>query len=439
MQRLGVGLGLDHFLYITPRRNFTTLDGSSWFNIPDIELDGDFKIKGKFSTTDTSQTYNMLIGGSGNNYIAVQSDGNFRYSFDSTLTVVGSTLNLNDGKIHEYEVERVGTSVTTKINDALISTDTNAGTFSIAKLGAYSNGSTFNMIGVVADYLIWKEGVLIRDYPIDEDFSTTSILVNRATTLGVEKVTNGDFATDSDWTLNGWTIGSGKINATNEELNATQDIGSTIGVQYLVQYDLVSISNGDFRAILGTGLGTVVNSVGTYTELITQAFNTIIGLDARFNFTGSIDNVSVKQADGYGTAIGSPSSELFTLVGRDWLGVEELLNPNFATNSDWSAATGFTISGGKLNINGTGGAFTYQSKVYPVGYIYKLDTLISGYVSGLLRMYQGSTSDVIIYVSANGRYTDIGVRDGNSFYIQCSTAFSGSVDYVSLKRILQAP
>ena len=129
---------------------------------------------------------------------------------------------------------------------------------------------------------------------VDEDG-----LVNYAEIVGSEEITNGDFATDSDWTneISGWTISNGKANysGVNPVASFQQNISLSVGKIYKVTYTISNRQQGDFRILLGNTAGTINNSDGTYTEYITYSSGSFFYLQARSSFIGSIDNVSVKE------------------------------------------------------------------------------------------------------------------------------------------------
>ena len=77
-------------------------------------------------------------------------------------------------------------------------------------------------------------------------------------TLGSELITNGDFATDSDWTLQtGWSISDGKLRASNvSAANAVQNQAFTQGVTYKITYTVSDYVKGEVRArLVGGGSG----------------------------------------------------------------------------------------------------------------------------------------------------------------------------------------
>ena len=64
--------------------------------------------------------------------------------------------------------------------------------------------------------------------------------------------------------------------------------------------------------------------------------------------------------DGSAVNIDSDDSELFTPDGIDWLGLELNTNGDFDTDTDWTKGSGWTISAGTANYDGTGGTSSLQ-------------------------------------------------------------------------------
>jgi hypothetical protein len=115
-----------------------------------------------------------------------------------------------------------------------------------------------------------------------------------------ELVTNGDFATDSDWsTPTGWSISNGTLQGTNaNEISATQGGFSFLNKSFKVEYTITEISQGGIKVFLGGSQSTPQRSaVGTYVEYIDiTSGNSTLYIYGINNFTGKIDNVSVKIA-----------------------------------------------------------------------------------------------------------------------------------------------
>ena len=137
-------------------------------------------------------------------------------------------------------------------------------------------------------------------------------------TAGSEEVTNGDFATDSNWTKGtGWTISGGKAVS-----------NSSVGFQSLSQSNAISNSNGKtFKCnftISGYSSGTValyisgfinnsyfVGANGDYEIYIMVSQGTSGNVEFLTNssgFTGSIDNVSIKEVQGFTSPDGTTNA-----------------------------------------------------------------------------------------------------------------------------------
>ena len=118
-----------------------------------------------------------------------------------------------------------------------------------------------------------------------------------------ELVTNGDFATDSDWTKGtGTTISGGNANFVNATgVSLYQNIGTQTGT-VKVEFTVTNYTSGTLNVYSGgnQGAGTVnvsANALGTYIAYVVRTGgnnNVIFG--SINNFVGSIDNVSVKEA-----------------------------------------------------------------------------------------------------------------------------------------------
>jgi len=122
-----------------------------------------------------------------------------------------------------------------------------------------------------------------------------------ASTAGSEKVVNGDFATDSDWTKgSGWTISGGNASKTGTDLSylTQSSLTSVIGKTYNVKVSVTNVTTGYWRIdnfTQGTSYTTDKEIDITFTATTTGNFK-ILGWNG---FNGSIDNVSVKEVQGF--------------------------------------------------------------------------------------------------------------------------------------------
>jgi len=121
-------------------------------------------------------------------------------------------------------------------------------------------------------------------------------------------VTNGDFATDSNWTKGtGWTISGGTASCDgsqsgNSELVQQNGVGGVsldiqVGNAYELTFTLTRSAGGITNTeIGGTYEGTTISSSGTHSKIITaSSTNDRITFTANSDFVGSIDNVIVKE------------------------------------------------------------------------------------------------------------------------------------------------
>ena len=120
-------------------------------------------------------------------------------------------------------------------------------------------------------------------------------------TEGAEEVVNGDFATDSDWTKGtGITIAGGVALFTSvssgQQLNQVP-LRAVTGKRYKISYEIKTRTEGAFSASIGGTLSLNQNSeVGVYTEYLTATGADSFYIRSRGTTSGSIDNVSVKEA-----------------------------------------------------------------------------------------------------------------------------------------------
>ena len=127
-------------------------------------------------------------------------------------------------------------------------------------------------------------------------------LVEDVALLGSELITDGDFASDSDWTFldDSWKIIDGKLILTDTSTtNVYQAIGLVQNKFYKIVFTIANTTLGGVRVRLGTGAITSKFTNGTHTIYLEQtttndAFR--FYADSSGVFNGSIDNVSVKEA-----------------------------------------------------------------------------------------------------------------------------------------------
>ena len=172
--------------------------------------------------------------------------------------------------------------------------------------------------------------------------------------LGSEEVVNGDFATDSDWLKGaGWTISGGTANAAIPVASGlTAIVGAlTIGTTYKLTYTISNYSAGNIVIQAGwQSSGTSRSANGTYTEYLVCAGDTKVAFLGTSSFTGSIDNVSVKEYLGQSVVPGSGcGSWLFESQSTNLVPYSEDFSDASWVNSNSTDTSNYGISPDGLN------------------------------------------------------------------------------------------
>ena len=131
---------------------------------------------------------------------------------------------------------------------------------------------------------------------------------------------------------------------------------------------------------------------------------------------------------------GYKNGKLYSVKPTPTYGSELVTNGGFDTDSDWTKGTGWTISGGKANCDGsqTGNTLLYQNVGHSANKTYLLTFTISNYSSGQIDFaldspFGGTTS-------GNGDYqVTLQPTSGGNFIIRANSTFIGSIDNVSVK------
>ena len=239
-----------------------------------------------------------------------------------------------------------------------------------------------------------------------------------------------------NWSLGtGWSIGEDKAVATNSPSGQkVRQLGQlTAGKTYKLVYEVTEITLGGFLPIVGAVAGTAVYSIGTYTEYITT-INDDFYIRSVGTTNGSITNISVIEIT-VDTNLPRINYEGFSY--QDALGSEEVVNGTFATDSDWTKGTGWSISGGNATSDGSASNLD-QSGTFLSGKTYKVVYDVLNYVSGDIRFrFTGTSNENGTLRNTNGTYTEyIKLANNQSVLRFPSSSFNGSIDNVSVKEYL---
>ena len=189
----------------------------------------------------------------------------------------------------------------------------------------------YNKAGLVNIPVGYSDGFLYNIKPTDNtlafrfnrDSSATRVnkqgLIEEVSYFGPELVTNGDFATDSDWTLKpGSNISGGSLNFDGTQ-TSTRNINQSITSLDLTKIYKVTFTISNYTAgqvkvkISNNASGKNKTANGTYVQYLSGMTNTTLSITASNGFAGSIDNVSVVEVLGdkpridYTDSLTSPS------------------------------------------------------------------------------------------------------------------------------------
>jgi len=263
---------------------------------------------------------------------------------------------------------------------------------------------------------------------------------------GEELVTNGSFATDSDWTKeSGWTISGG--NATFDGRATTgallQSLGLTTGATYRVSFDVVNYNNGSVKAYLSngspTGASPLITSSGSYVFDIVATGPAILFRNVT-NFDGSIDNVSVQEIVSSGDFTFSRGTDTATRVNSSGLIEKERSNQLLQSNTfdtTWALGGG-TLTSGQTGYDGSSDAwlFTYTSGAAIVNQpntfsgVQTYSVYAKGSAANGIRLYAFGSVNANAYfdlnigeVEDNSGIIDAKIEDKGNGWYRCSITF----------------
>jgi len=145
------------------------------------------------------------------------------------------------------------------------------------------------------------------------------------------------------------------------------------------------------------------------------------------------------------TPNGYKAGELYAVIPVPTEGAEEITNGDFATDTDWTKGTGWTISGGTANCNNTSGStqnLQTENKILNLGgKRVQISFTVSNY-SGSASMtvtLQGTGGNDFTGINANGTYTTLSLiaptENNIDLLFKASNGWVGSIDNVSVKEV----
>ena len=239
-----------------------------------------------------------------------------------------------------------------------------------------------------------------------------------------------------DWTLGtGWSIGDDEAVATSgASTKLTQSISGLSGKYCKVSFNLSDYGgNGSVRVDFGSVSTDPINTNGEHIVYGTYD-NNAFELFKNTGFEGSITNISVKEIT---DDTDLPRINYSGFSYQDSLGSEEVVNGDFATDSNWVLGVGWSIENGYANANSVAsGQRIKQDNIFEVGKIYKITYEVKSISSGGFRAFVGGVGLQQIYDV--GVYTEIMTTPtiNDDFFIRALGTTTGSIDNVSVKEYL---
>ncbi len=161
------------------------------------------------------------------------------------------------------------------------------------------------------------------------------VLDTNALELGPELVTNGGFDTDTGWGLGaGWSISNGVLSGSSASGAAiSNNLGLSESKKYMVEFEVISCVSGSAFVNLGGNFQANVSAVGKYKYIISPGGANDSARIAGNSFTGTIDNVSVREITGLHAS--QTSTALQPVLGRSPKERRNVLNSSQGIESPW--------------------------------------------------------------------------------------------------------
>jgi hypothetical protein len=157
----------------------------------------------------------------------------------------------------------------------------------------------------------------------------------------------------------------------------------------------------------------------------------------------SVENSTINSGSVTYTNITDADRDLFTFdeANQRWVGDEELLtNGNFATDTNWTKGTGWSIVGGQAVCASPGGdSLFYQSMVRPSRYLVEVN--IAELIGDGLAFYDGATYSPNIASVGVSAFAVTNANTGYNFFTTKASVGDTSikVNSMSVKRLLNLP
>tara|TARA_R110000824_G_scaffold392926_1_gene591619 strand:+ start:498 stop:1820 length:1323 start_codon:yes stop_codon:yes gene_type:complete len=414
------------------RRNEGTTD---YATIPTVTLSGDFVIEFDALAVDAGVA-GVLVGSGANtnNNIFISSrDISIRDNNGTTISTSGDVF--PSQVLNHVRVQKVGSALDITVNGVTSGSGTSTGSFIVDQLYTRLSG-LLSLSGILANLRIYDNGTLIRDYPLDDN---TDILRNRVATVGAE-IVHG--VLDNTFI----NIGSTTLSASGTGSKTTDWIDVSVGNDFLILPNGTSTrsvwqytTDGGSTVFYGAGNLSGGSGSASANGLITPPANaTHIRIYFRIGSTDLATDISIRQADGYGTVINGTADQWALYqqqVAGEYLGPELVVNGGFDTDlSGWTQSAADTWVWDNGVARHTGAGSNIRSDSLTVGIAYRVSALLD-ITTGTMQIYAGLGSPQGLENVA-GVYTYDAVATTDGIIYITTGADSNGVDNVSAKEVL---
>ena len=136
-----------------------------------------------------------------------------------------------------------------------------------------------------------------------------------------EEVTNGSFATDTDWTKGtGWTIGSGVATASTASTALTQSLSLDEGTWYILDVDVTRSAGSLAITWNSVAIGSAISASARIKQVFHSGQGGTADLDfTGTGFTGTLDNASVTRLLTMQLVTGAPTQNTVMTVTEEMI------------------------------------------------------------------------------------------------------------------------
>jgi ribosomal protein L19 len=212
----------------------------------------------------------------------------------------------------------------------------------------------------------------------------------------------------------------------------------TTGKKYKLTVDVLSITSGSIK-VANAGINETFDTIGISTRIINPTSATTLNFyRATANVDLTLNSVALIEITD-DTNLPRINYEGFSY--QDALGSELVLNGDFATDSDWTKGTGWSISGGSANYNTSSNNTLSQGGSFVDGKTYKVTLEVKSYVRGtpIILINSGASVQVPTSVGVHTMYVVAGTSPTKVFRYYgggFGSGGEGSIDNVSVKEYL---